>query len=1060
MVRHRIPQVIDDQLNLLNDTDGPPCAILVGSAAWYTWLNDTAVQSFAFRSDQGTLTARRERQHGYWYWYAYRTQHGYLHKAYLGKSEELTHLRLHEVAATLVTDRVAQHQKLDATSPTSIAIPGPVPRLSSATRVKSYKQTLLATKLFIPPPAPTLVARPRLIAQITASVRRALTLVTAPAGWGKTTLLSAWYADSSSSGYTVAWVSLDAGDNDPTRFWTYVMTALNTLHPEVGKTTLALLHLPQPPSMESVLTTLLNEVAVLPVETVLVLDDYYVIEALPIHQALAFLLEHLPPWLHLIISTRVDPLLPLGRLRVRGALTEVRASDLRFTFEETAAFFREVMELPLSSEKIAALETLTEGWIAGLQLAALSAQGRPVGQLEQFVDAFTGSNRYVVEYLAEEVLGKQSDEMQTFLLYTSILDCMSAPLCDALLTIKQREADPDPVQHADVLLEHLQRANLFLTPLDEEGRWYRYHHLFAAVLRSRLKQVKPKLVPELHRRASSWYEQHGLLTEAVQHALAAPDFECAARLIEQVGLPVGILEQIHTVLGWLKRLPDALLRARPTLCIDHAVTLMFTNQLEAAEARLQDAERCLQNDVPADHTCAILGQIVTVRGNMARFSGDLARCVTLSQQGLDLLPETEVIFRASAIVNVDHAYLVSGDVTPAMERLAAEATAPIRASGNLSATLRSFTNLARRQVLQGRLHQAVATYREAVQMASGPGGVQILIDSPGYSFGLGDVLREWNDLDAAERHLMQGMEEIKGTLTVDAEVITQGHIALAHLQQAQGDYISALATLDEFVQVARQRSFVSHLFERGAAAQAQIELAQGNLATASRWAGASSLFVDGDFSYPQEGQYLTLVRVRIAQGRNDPAAPFLRDALVLLDRLLHDAQGKARVHSVIEILVLRALALDAQGDQSGALTTLERALILAEPEGYFRIFVNEGEPMLLLLSKLQATHRDASGYLQTLLIAGGLHEHEPPATPLIASRAAPTRSLQPLLDPLSERELEVLHLLASGASNYEIAEHLVVAVSTVKRHVSNIFSKLAVTNRTQAVARARELGLL
>jgi ATP/maltotriose-dependent transcriptional regulator MalT len=590
--------------------------------------------------------------------------------------------------------------------------------------------------------------------------------------------------------------------------------------------------------------------------------------------------------------------------------------------------------------------------------------------------------------------------------------------------MEQREAESSgQSQRADVLLEYVERANLFLIPLDKEQRWYRYHHLFAEVLRSRLQHAHPELVPELHRRASAWYEQHEMSAEAVQHALAASDFEHAAHLIEQSALSLALRGQVHRVLGWLNALPDAVVRSSARLCLCHAIMLMFTNQLEAVEVCLQDAETCVQADMPEDRARVIQGWVAGVRANLALFSGDLARCVAFARQTLDLLPETEVIMRAAAATGPAHAYLVSGDVTQASEDLVAASSAPVRASGDLFALLTSITLLARLQVMQGRLRQAAITYEQVVQVVPEQEMLRVLVGSAGYYFGLGDLLHEWNKLDAAEHTLMQGLELVRGTLTVDAQVVTQGYMALARLQQARGDSNRALAT-------------------------------------AVRWANGSGLSVDDDLSYPREQEYLTLARVRIAQGRDDPASRFLQDALNLLDRLLQDAEAKARMGSALEILILRALALDAQGDHQGALIALERAVMLAEPEGYTRIFLDEGEPMLTLLSELLATGHSARGYLHTLLAAGDHREHGHAVPPMPASAQTFQKPLQPLLDPLSERELEVLSLMADGASNAGIAEQLMLAISTVKRHVSNVFSKLSVTSRTQAVARARELELL
>jgi LuxR family transcriptional regulator, maltose regulon positive regulatory protein len=929
---------------------------------------------------------------------------------------------------------------------------------NTATNTRDHM--LLATKLFIPAPTSTLVERPRLTALLTAGARRAATLVSAPAGWGKTTLLSSWHAGLSCSGYSFAWVSLDADDNDPVRFWSYILVALNTIHEGVSDAALSMLRSLQPPPMELILTSLLNALTTLSTDTVLVLDDYHVIEAQPIHHSLTFLIEHLPPRFNLVITTRFDPPLPLARLRARGALTEIRAIDLRFTHEEAAAFLTEIMGLPLTAEQVSALEERTEGWIVGLQLAALSAQGRPTESMEKFVKAFMGSNRYVVEYLAEEVLWRQTDETQTFLLRTSVLDRMCAPLCDTVLTMEQGEDSSNQTLGAHIHLEHLERANLFLISLDDEKNWYRYHHLFADVLRSRLQQTQPRLVPELHRRASIWYERHEMLSEAVQHALAASNFERAADLIEQSYHTIAVRGQVRMVLSWLNRLPDQLVRTRPLLCIYQADMLMHTMQLEAAEARLQDAERCLKADMSEDQMRTILGLVAALRAILVRFHGDFDSCVDLAYQALKILPETVNFGRASAMVSAAHAFLMNGDVTPASVGQLMTMLAPARASSDLYVVLRSFALLARQQVLQGHLMQAATTYEEVVRVVPEPKVLRALSSGAAYYFGLGDILREWNKLDDASRYLIEGMDMVGGTQTVFADDLTLGYIAQARLQQARGEYGKAISTMDTFAQLAHQRNFVPHLVARGFAVRAQVELARGNLAEAIHWAETSGLSTtDDNRIYPREWEYLTLARVYIAQGRDDPESHFLLDALNLLNRLLQDAEAKARIYSALEIAILRALALDAQDDHQGAQIALERAVMLAEPEGYMRIFLDEGEPMLTLLSKLYTNGHCASNYIQTLLVAGNFRGREQTAL-LYRSKEPHSGPYLSLLDPLSERELEVLHLVANGDSNYEIAEQLVVTVSTVKRHVSNIFSKLEVTNRTQAAARAREFGML
>ncbi len=1039
MARHSIPRVIKDHLLLPDSGNHSNLAIQVGSEEWFAWLSQPATRSFAFSSPQGALTARREHRRGTWYWYAYRSQEGHLHKAYLGKSEDLSLVRLHEAATMLSEERAARPEQPDTIRP-----PQPPAATQSSPVTGTPSLHLLATKISVPPARLSMVTRPRLTQQMNAAMRGALTLIVAPAGWGKTTLLGAWHTEASRGAWPLAWVSLDVSDNDPTRFWTYVIAALNTVHPGVGETSLALLYSSSLPPIEVVLTSLLNALTQLQAEIVLVLDDYHLIEAQPIHVALTYLVEHLPPNVHLVIASRSEPLLPLARLRARGALTELRAANLRFTAEETTAFLTDVMGLPLSAEQVAALLTRTEGWIAGLHLAALSLQGRD--DVAGFIATFTGSHRYVVDYLIEEVLLRQPEEVQGFLIQTCILDRLSGPLCDAV-----RERDDSQARLAQV-----ERSNLFLVSLDEERQWYRYHHLFAEVLRSHLRQTQPSLVPELHRRASRWYEQHKLFDEAVTHALTIPDVEHAARLIEQYAQFTNFPSQFQALLGWLNRLPDALVRTQPSLCLMHAITLMLTHQLEKSSARLQDAERCLQETIPAEQRRTILGQVAAFRSQLARLVGDYERCVPLAHQALELLPETKemsltLMLHASALGTAANAYLVDGDMTPVAERFVETTVASVRALGNLPTTMRSISNLARLQLLQGRLRQAAVTIEQAAQLASEHGGLQALINGADYYFVLGDVWREWNRLDRSEQHLVQGMGLVKETATADAEMITRGYLALARLQQARGESNQALATLDAFTQVADQRGFAPTLLAHGAAVRAQVELGQGNLGAAIHWAETHGLSEVSELSYPREQEYLTLVRVRIAQAREHPTGPFLSQALALLERLLEDAEPKARMSSVIEILILRALALHTLGDSTGALTVLGRALALAEPQGYIRLFLEEGAPMTVLLRQAY-TQKIMPEYTAALLEASGEHGT---MIPLLH-----TTQQSPLIEPLTRRERAVLGLLVDGASNREIAERLVLSVNTVKKHVFNICSKLNVQSRAQVVARARTLNLL
>jgi LuxR family transcriptional regulator, maltose regulon positive regulatory protein len=913
---------------------------------------------------------------------------------------------------------------------------------------------LLATKLYVPRPRPHLVPRSHLIERLQQGVERALTLVSAPAGFGKTTLLAQWLAHSH---IPVAWLSLEPEDNDATRFLSYVLAALQTLDASLGTTALTLLHSPQPAPVETVLTVLTNELlSRAGEEFVLVLDDYHVITAESLHQGMSFLLEHLPPQLHLIFATRTDPPLPLARLRVQGQLCEIRTAELRFDEAEVSAFLETVMGLHLLPEAMATLQSRTEGWIAGLQLAALSLQGR--ADVADFLTAFSGNHRFVLDYLSDEVFSRQPASVQSFLLHTSILDRLSGPLCDAV------SGQEDEMLSGQAMLEALDKANLFVVPLDDERGWYRYHHLFAEVLRSRLQQAEPMLVPELHQRASLWYEQHELPIEAVQHALAASDFERATRLIEPIALPIALQGHIYMVLDWLKALPEELVHSRPFLCVSYARLLMFTNQLQAAEELLQQAEESIQ-ELPTEQAQTLLGWVLSTYAGIAGMSGDVPHAITLAQQALELLPEKEMIPRQGAIITASRAYEVSGDVTSTTEHEVATVVESLHSTDSLFAAVSSICRLARLHVLQGRLRQAATTYAQVEQAIPQPEVLLGMFTGLDYYFGLGNLLYEWNKLDAAERHLSQGMALVNEMLSVEPYVTTLGYTTMARLKQARGNTRAALAILDALAHLAGKRHFPTLVLTQVSAVRVQLELTQGYLTSAIDWAKSSGLSAkDEDLPYPREVEYLVLARVRIAQGRDDPAAPFLLEALHLLNRLLHDAETKARMGSVLEILVLRALALEAQHDRAGALSTLERTLLFAEPEGYIRIFVDEGAPMATLLRHAYA-RGIVTSYVTTLLaeFAEGqtmvpeqaiaiqdqpLHSKHS-STKIRASSNKMTAASTS--HGLTSREQEVLHLVAQGLSDAQIAEVLVISPRTVNAHLRSIYSKMRVTSRHAAM---------
>lgn len=909
---------------------------------------------------------------------------------------------------------------------------------------------LLQTKLYVPRLRPSLVPRPHLIEKLNQGLHRKLTLISAPAGFGKTTLVSEWLAGAERP---FAWLSLDERDSDLTRFLTYFMAALQTLAPSLGKSVLGMLGSSQPAPVESILTILLNDIAALPGEFALVLDDYHVLDAPFVDQALAFLLEHLPPQLHLVITTREDPQLPLPKLRVRGLLSEVRAADLRFTVAETAVFLSKVTGLEFSANEIAALEMRTEGWVAGLQLAAiamqspLSRQGR--ADAHSFIQAFAGDNRYIVDYLVDEVLQHQPKHVRRFLLQTSILDRLSGSLCDA---VRLGEADmPSGEIDGGVLLERLERGNLFVVPLDDKRQWYRYHHLFADVLQAHLMKEQPESVAALHQRASAWYEDNGLTADAVHHAFAADDLARAARIIELAWADMDRNRQAVEWLGWAKKLPDDLVRTRPVLSVGYAWASLDTGQLEAAMTRLRDAEHCLENCasmVVADEEefRVLPGTIAAARTYHALALGDLANTIKHAQQALDHFPEEAYLRRGTPAALMGLAAWTSGDL-PAAGHAFSQAMTSYQKAGNILYVVTGAYVLADMKLAQGHLREAVKIYKESLQLAE-EHGEPVRRGMADLYTGLSELFLEQNNLKAAKEYLLKS--KALGEETALPRWHYRWCLAQARIMAAEGKLDEALDALDE-----AERQYV-----RGpvpdvrtpAALKARVWLAQGRLAEAQRWADEQGLSVDDDLSYLREFDHVTLARLLLAQYRQNPAERAIHQPLALLERLLEAAEAGGRLGSVLEILVLQALAYEAQGDIAQALASLEHALTLAEPEGYVRIFVGEGQPIARLLGET-AVQKSAPNIVRQLLAA-------------FAARApAPARSQvavdeQPLIEPLSERELEVLQLVAEGLSNREIAQQLFLALSTVKGHNRIIYSKLQVSRRTEAVAKARELGLL
>jgi LuxR family maltose regulon positive regulatory protein len=879
---------------------------------------------------------------------------------------------------------------------------------------------ILATKLYIPPLRPNVVSRPRLTERLNAGLHRKLTLISAPAGFGKSTLLSEWTLG---LGRPVAWLSLDDGDNDPTRFLTYLVAALRTIAPTIGEGTLGALQSSQLPPTEGLLVALLNELTTISDPFVLVLDDYHVLDAKPVDQALSFLIDHLPPHMHLVIVTREDPHLPLARLRARAQLTEVRASDLRFTPSEAAAFLNQAMGLTLSAEDIAALERRTEGWIAGLQLAALSLQGQE--DASHLIASFTGSHHFVLDYLMEEVLGQQDARVQTFLLHTSLLSRMSGPLCDAVML--------DSSASGQATLQDLERANLFLIPLDNERRWYRYHHLFAELLRLRLQQSissspadAQSQVNSLHLRASQWLEDQGLTMEAFHHAAAAHDVERAERLIEGKGIPRHFPGAVTTVLSWLGSLPKTVLDARPSLWVRYATLLLVSAETIGVEEKLQAAESALQGTNLDERTRDLIGQIAAVRATLALTPYQPETVLAQSRRALEYLDPENLFSRAMAHWTLGAAYQLQGDRAAARGAYT-EVIENSQASEDIFTTILATMCLGILQEADNQLHLAVQTYQRVLQFA----GDQPLPHFCEAHLGLARVLYEWNDLEAAEQHRRQSLHLARQS-DHEVEYSIACEVFLARVSLARGKVSGAAALLEQASQSAQQRNVVSRMPEI-AAAQVLTFLRQGNLSAAARIAQAHQL-------------PLVQARVHLAQG--DPSA-----ALVVLSAWRELVEAKDWKDEQLKVMVLQAVAVRAQGEKDKAVHLLARTLAMAEPAGFIRLFLDEGPPMASLLSEAMALGSMLDS-IRKLLAAFEAEQQQQ------SDNTSSPPPAQPLLEPLSERELEVLHLVAAGLSNQQISERLFLALGTVKGHNLKIFGKLGVQRRTEAIARARELGLL
>lgn len=887
-----------------------------------------------------------------------------------------------------------------------------------SSKAQAHPTSLLVTKLNIPPPRENLVPRPRLVRRLDQLTRYRLTLVAAPPGFGKTTLLSEWAAQKAegarlrleeeqdhASAVTVeplhiAWVSLDEDDNDPARFWKYFTAALQKLGVPQTLSAITLPRLRRAQRLDTLLTPLLNDLAALSDHSVLVLDDYHLIEKPEIHSGISFLLDHLPPTVHIVILTRMDPPLPLARLRARGQLLELRTSDLRFTPEEASSFLNRVMDLQLNPAQVAALETRTEGWIAGLHLAALSMQ--EIGDVEGFVNAFTGSHHFILDYLVTEVLQRQSEDVQTFLFETSILDQMNASLANAV-TGRSDSSE---------ILERLEKANLFVVALDDARQWYRYHHLFSDLLSTRLHESQADHIPELHRRASLWYEQNGFTGQAIDHALAMADFDRAAQLVEQVALLLIIRSETATLLDWRSRLPEDLVLSRPFLRLIDAAALMTMGKVDLALARVAEVSDD-QLDPPTRWMASLLRAVIPL------LQADVPRALESTRRELE----------------------------------AAQAAAPESSDPQAEFKIAIIIYLT---VILGELQMAAGQLRAAVEC--GTRGIEIgrsLAPTSPWHVILGYIhhqlteqFYEQNDLPAADHHAQQALEICRAGRNQELE--SYALVALAQVREAQGDRDHAADYLLQAEQIMVKRHIPAEM-RYMAAREVRVLISQNRVDKAAQVVNDLPPEDQPAWDIVERGlASVAAARVRIAERKFDQAAQ-------LLETLRAQAEAAAQTGTLLEVLALLSVARHGQGDSAQAHDALARALGLADPEGYVRTFVDCGDAMRDMLQTDEG--RRTGSYAQKLLAAF-------PAEPVEKMYGAPTPAPSsvsrppPSLELLSERELTVLRLIAEGLSNQEIADRLVVAVSTVKTHINNIYNKLGVDSRTQALARARELGLV
>lgn len=1017
-------------------------------ASWLTWL-DTHT-SFSFQGSSGRLNVLKEsrpRGAGYWYAYFYTDQH--TSKRYLGRTDTLSLTRLEEVtrafsaAMPLAPAALSQpRQHASVSQLDAVGVRPDHPALFPA----PPQMSLLVPKLRPPRLYASLIARPRLLPRLDAGLQGKLTLLSAPAGFGKTTLVSQWVADRSTHQseqhppLPIAWVSLDPDDNDPVRFWCYVVTACQAFQATLGQSALALFHTAQQPPLEAVLTLFLNELSQLPHKGILILEDYHVITSSQIHATVAFVLDHLPATLHLMMITRVDPPLPLARWRAHNDLNELHTADLRFSQQETLTFLQQIMPFPLSREIILHLDAHMEGWVTGLRLVALMLQGRMTQQevdLEHILATFSGNHRHLLEYFVTEVFSAQPEPLQSFLLHTSVLPRLTGSLCDVVTGRNDSEQ----------LLEAMEHTGLFLIPLEGDGRWYRYHPLFAEAMQHEARhRLGEKALRSCFSRASSWYEQHAMLTEAVEAALEAQTFAHAAVLLEQIIKPhySQELHEYHTLHRWLDAIPEEILGQHPELCFRFAMLLLFSSNRQAAtsQAPIEQLLHLAEQGFQAEDNRSGLGEVYAARALIARLQGDLALAARLARQALALLPECEQQWRGTCLRCIGEEERLSGSLHAARQTLL-KAQALFAIVENRYAARATLLALGEVCSLQGELRQAAELYQEVLHLAE-----EDLADKGNALLGLARLSYEWDALEAAEQKAQEALA-LGTTRLADETLQISASLILAGIEHARGQTAHAQHLLHTLL--AQTQPQQPPLLHREILVwQARLQLAAGDLAAVERWSIIRAMHKEIIPLLHQEQEDLIVARLLMAQGEAD-------QALHLLERWQVEAHQQGRTRSELEMLLLMALCHFAQQRQSQAWQRLREVLTLTHIEGYLRLFLDEGEEMRALLQAVLPTISKElpERYVRTILLAFSRQRLEQFAPSVSGSLV-----VAPLIEPLSPQEQRVLHLLVTGCSNPEIAEVLVVSNNTVKTHVRSIYRKLSVSSRKEAREAVRSQNLL